>query len=69
MSKLVALALLLSVLPLALRAQEIPKAELYAGYSYLRLNKANFEGWNASIDGNINKNLGIVGDVSGYYNS
>ena len=69
MRKLVSAAGLLLLLPFALMAQETPQAELFTGFSYLRMQKTNNVGWDAAIQGNINKHLGIVGDASGYYNS
>lgn len=55
-------------LPLSAAAQETPKAEVFAGYSYFRGDlDANFHGWNFSVAGNPNKWLGVVGDVSGHY--
>jgi hypothetical protein len=45
-------------------AQEIPKAELFGGYSYAG---GNFHGWNASVTGNINSWLGVTADFSGHY--
>ena len=70
MRKLVLLTGLMVLMPLAMMAQdEIPQAEIYTGYSYLRLNKVDFNGWNVSIAGNINRHLAFVGDVSGLYNS
>lgn len=70
MRKLLVLAGI-ALLPLFANAQEIsfPKAEVFAGFSYLRLEKTDNIGWNGSLTGNINKNLGIVFDLSGYYNS
>ena len=47
-------------------AQEIPKAEVFGGYSWAG---GNFHGWNASVTGNITKRLGIVADFSGHYGS
>ncbi len=73
MRKLIIAAGLFVLLPVALMAQETsqetPQAEVYTGFSYLRLEKTNQIGWNASVDGNLNRNLGIVSDVSGYYRS
>ena len=69
MRKLVSAAALLFLLPLALMAQQTSRAEFFTGFSYLRLEKTNLNGWNASLDGKVNKNLGIVADVSGHYNS
>lgn len=47
-------------------AQEIPKAEVFGGYSW---SGGNFHGWNTSVTGNITKRLGIVADFSGHYGS
>jgi opacity protein-like surface antigen len=71
MRKLVAGAALLLLLPITLFAQEYgpAKAELFTGVSYLRLEKTNQLGWDASVNGVLNRNLGIVADASGYYNS
>ncbi len=70
MRRLVSVAGFLFLLPFALLAQEtVPKAELYTGYSFLRMEKTNQQGWNASLDANFNKNLGMVIDASGHYNS
>jgi hypothetical protein len=47
-------------------AQDVPKAEVFGGYSWAG---ANFHGWNASVTGNITKRFGIVADFSGHYGS
>ena len=69
MRKLVSAAGLLLLLPWALMAQQTPQAELYTGFSYMRLEKTDQLGGIASLDANINKNLGIVADFSGYTGS
>ena len=51
-------------------AQDTPKAEVFAGGSYIRSDGANFRGWNVSVAGNLkdwNDRLGIVGDFSAHY--
>lgn len=67
MRKWVLQAGLLLLLPLAVSAQELPKAEMYWGYSFVRNFNVNHHGWNGSIAGIINKNLAVVADVSGQY--
>jgi hypothetical protein len=67
MRKLFATAALLVLLPLAGRAQETPKAEVFAGYAYSRVEGVHFNGWNFDIAGNLNSNLAIVGSASGGY--
>jgi hypothetical protein len=47
-------------------AQDVPKAEVFGGYSW---SGGNFHGWNGSVTGNINKRFGIVADFSGHYGS
>lgn len=58
---------LLLLLPLAVRAQELPKAEIYAGYSFVRDFTVNHHGWDSSIAATINPNLALVADFSGHY--
>ena len=55
---------ILALLPA--KAQEVPKAEVFGGYSWAG---GNFHGWNASLTGNITKRFGIVADFSGHYGS
>ena len=53
-------------------AQDAPKAEFSAGYSYLRLGGSggtNQNGGSFSIAGNLNRWFGIVGDVGFYHSS
>lgn len=45
-------------------AQEVPKAEVFGGYSW---SGGNIHGWNASVTGNVTKRFGIVADFSGHY--
>jgi hypothetical protein len=47
-------------------AQEVPKAEVFGGYSWAG---GNFHGWNASVTGNVTKRFGVVADFSGHYGS
>ena len=50
-------------------AQDTPKAEVFGGYSFVP--DAGIEqvlhGWNASVNGNINRWLGLKADFSGHY--
>ena len=48
---------------------QAPKAELFAGGSFLRDNSTTYSGWNTSITGNMLPWLGVTADVSGHYNS
>lgn len=38
-----------------------------AGYSYLRSSDTNFNGWKATLVGNVNSWLGIAADFDGHY--
>ena len=67
MRTLVLITGVLLLLPLSLAAQEIPKAELFTGYSLLRMEGTNLQGFNISMAANINRNLAIVADFSGNY--
>ena len=57
---------LLVLASLPVLAQDVPKAEVFGGYSW---SGGNFHGWNASVAGNITKRFGIVADFSGTYGS
>jgi opacity protein-like surface antigen len=58
-------------------AQEPSKIEVFGGYSLLRVDRGlafgpnsadqNSHGWNASINYNLNKILGVKADFSGHY--
>jgi len=55
------------------KAQDYPKAEVFGGYQYTRINPEgagtgfNFNGWNAALTGNVNKWFGVTADFSGAY--
>ena len=58
------------------RAQgDVPKAEIFGGYSYTRVDRGsglsgiNMNGWNAAVTGNVNSWLGVTADFSGHYGS
>ncbi len=56
------------------QAQDVPKAEIFTGYSYSHIGNGsnsgiNLNGWNASITGNVNSWFGITADFSGHYGS
>ena len=73
MRKYVGLFLLVMLLAVPAFAQDYPKAELFGGYSYLRVNPGsgadgiNTNGWMAAVTGNINNWFGITGQFSGHY--
>jgi hypothetical protein len=46
---------------------EVPQAEIMGGYSYLRSSDTNFNGWKATLVGNMNSWLGIAADFDGHY--
>lgn len=73
MRRIVSLAGLLLLLTLPAAAQDPPKAEVFGGYQYTRVNPGegaegiNLNGWNAALQGNLNNWFGIVADFSGAY--
>lgn len=49
-------------------AQEVPKAEVFGGFSYSRGQyDVDMYGWNGSLAGVVNRWFSIVGDLSGNY--
>jgi hypothetical protein len=82
MRKLTALAFMVFLLPAAATAQ-VPKGNVFLGYSYVRSdvlsinsafvsgsnNHANLNGWNGSLEGKLLPWVGIVADLSGHYGS
>jgi hypothetical protein len=46
---------------------EVPQAEIMGGYSYLRSSNTNFNGWKATLVGNVNSWVGIAADFDGHY--
>ena len=65
------------VLSTCAMAQEVPRLQVFGGYSYLRFESktfgfasgSNLNGWNASVAWNINRNFGGIAELSGQYNS
>ena len=56
------------LVPVGMWAQDAPRAEVFGGYSYQRVDGGiNLNGWNASLAGNYNKWLDLVADFSGQY--
>jgi hypothetical protein len=52
-------------------AQDVPKFEVFGGGSVLNISDNDFKvtpfGWTASVNGNVNKTFGIVGEIGGNY--
>ena len=63
------------LLAVSARAQEVPRVEAFAGYSYSRveagrdLSDINLSGWNLAVTANVNSWFGVTADVSGHYGS
>jgi len=55
------------VLPVWLLAQDVPKEELFGGYSYLHTGGQGFNGFDAQFTYNRSEWLGLTGEVSGAY--
>jgi hypothetical protein len=73
MRKLFAVVAVLLIYPIVAAAQDAPKYEVFAGYSYQNfgeatsLRRASLNGWEASVTANITDNVGVELDVSGHY--
>jgi len=64
------LVILVCVIASAAFAQDSPKAEIFAGYSYADAEVSNIsKGWNGAVAGNFTNWFEVVGDVSGHYHS
>lgn len=48
-------------------AQEMPKWDVAGGYSFLRIEKVNLNGWSAAAAGSLSKNFSLAAEVSGHY--
>jgi opacity protein-like surface antigen len=70
---------LVLLLPGALAARDVPRIEIFGGYSHFRMpggfdldsliftvDDANLNGWNVTVTGNLNRWLGAEGDFGGY---
>jgi len=57
----------LVVTPAWSQEHEVSQAEIMGGYSYLRSSDTNFNGWKATLVGNVNSWLGIAADFDGDY--
>jgi Outer membrane protein beta-barrel domain len=75
MKKLLAVVITVIVVSIPMLCQDYPKAEVFGGYQYTRIEPGrgiggeNFNGWNAAVTGNVNPWLGVTGDFSGAYKS
>jgi hypothetical protein len=74
MGKALGLSLLFLLFTSTVKAQEIPKYEVFVGPSYARedltdIKNINGIGWHASLDGTANNWVSAVFDFSGYYSS
>lgn len=71
MRRIVFLIALLALFPLVTLAEDTPRAEIFGGYQFTHFGSSgaseNFNGWNASVTGNLNNYLGVTGDFSGSY--
>jgi hypothetical protein len=69
----IAIALVMLCCGSAVWSQDVPRAEVFGGYSYLNVDTNNLtsrqslNGWEASAAGNFNRWFAVEGDVSGYY--
>ena len=79
MRSLIWLVFLFFLLPGTLAAQDVPKVEIFGGYSYFHMpsdiffdtdhlttEEASLNGWNVTVTGNLNRWLGAEFDFGGY---
>jgi opacity protein-like surface antigen len=75
MRKSIVWALLVLAMSVVSFAQDVPKAEVFGGYQYTRINPGHgvdgdsFNGWDAAVQYNWNKAFGLKADFSGAYKS
>jgi opacity protein-like surface antigen len=73
MRKLICVLAVLLAAAVPMFSQASNKVEVFGGYQYTRLNPGsgitgeNFNGWNASVTGNLNGWVGMTADLSGGY--
>ncbi len=74
MKTLLSLIVLVALISVPVMAQDTPKAEVFGGYQYTRLNNVggsgvdiNANGWDGAVTGYFNKYFGVTGDFSGSY--
>jgi len=67
MKSLAAILGALLCVPSASAADDTPKAEVFGGFSVLSVDAQQGFGWQASVAGNLNKNVGILADLGGHY--
>jgi opacity protein-like surface antigen len=78
--KLTMVGLLLAAFAASAYAQDVPKAEIFGGYSYFSADiretvpfqsnpteRISLNGWNASLTGYFNQFFGITADFGGHY--
>ena len=58
--------MLLAAAPPAAAQEEVPKAEVFGGYSWAG---SDFHGWGVSVTGNVNRWFGLTADFSGHYSN
>jgi len=78
MGKFLLAIVFLALVAIPLLAQDHPRLEVFGGYQYLHLGGGNsngltngegFNGWNASVTGNITNHFGIEGNFGGAYDT
>jgi hypothetical protein len=64
-----AVAIVFALLPVVAGAQErLQRVEAFGGYQFTHFHPSlNVSGWNAAVNGNFNRWLGVTGDFGGSY--
>ena len=70
MYKFFVLLFVFLLLPIAMVSQdEVPKATVFGGYSYLRNGGNSSNGWDGQATFNFNRYLGVTADIGGNYHT
>lgn len=70
MHKLIAVGCFFALFSLSAMAADYPKAEVFGGYQYTRLEGGvNANGFNFAVNGNFNEWFGITADIGAAYKS
>lgn len=72
MKKLTVVAIFVLVASCLAFSQDVPRFEVFGGYSYMRVNPTgldgvNTSGWETSLNYNFSQHWGLKGDFSGHY--
>lgn len=64
---IISLLLFITISTAAQETEEISKVEVFGGYSLLRAESSNFNGWKAVVSANVNSWFAVAADFDGHY--